>query len=129
MRFNLIESEAFEEAKYLLRTLEQGYTFVVSRSAVIFDWLLRDMILGLIRMMQASLWRNFRHAQITARSLPEGWEGSFARDARLPGPFLLAEVYDTIPRDVYLVLIRRLITLVALDAALLSSSALRSRFL
>ena len=38
MRFGLLESEVFEEAKYLLRTLEQGYTFVVSRSAVIFDF-------------------------------------------------------------------------------------------
>lgn len=38
MRFGLLELETSEEAKYLLRTLEDGYKFVVTRSAVIFDF-------------------------------------------------------------------------------------------
>jgi DNA phosphorothioation-dependent restriction protein DptH len=38
MRFGLLDSEASEEAKYLLRTLEDGYMFVVTRSAVVFDF-------------------------------------------------------------------------------------------
>ena len=37
MRFGLLDSEASEEAKYLLRTLESGYKFVVTRSAVIYS--------------------------------------------------------------------------------------------
>ncbi len=38
MRFGLLDSDVFDEAKYLLRTLERGYKLVISRSAVIFDF-------------------------------------------------------------------------------------------
>lgn len=37
-RFGLLSSEIVEEAKFLLRTLEQGYKLSITRSAVIFDF-------------------------------------------------------------------------------------------
>ena len=37
-RFGLLEPDVFDEAKYLLRTLESGYRLTVSRSALIFDF-------------------------------------------------------------------------------------------
>lgn len=37
-RFGLLGSEIVDEAKYLLRTLEQGYKLSITRSAVIFDF-------------------------------------------------------------------------------------------
>ena len=37
-RFNLLDIEVVDEAKYLLRTLEQGYRLFITRSAVIFDF-------------------------------------------------------------------------------------------
>lgn len=37
-RFGLLGSEVAEEARYLLRTLEQGYKLAITRSAVIFDF-------------------------------------------------------------------------------------------
>ena len=38
MRFGLLDTDVFDEAKFLLRTLESGYKLVISRSAVIFDF-------------------------------------------------------------------------------------------
>ncbi|MEQ4702629.1 methylation-associated defense system ATP-binding protein MAD8 [Providencia huaxiensis] len=37
-RFGLLSSEIVEEAKFLLRTLEEGYKLSITRSAVIFDF-------------------------------------------------------------------------------------------
>ena len=37
-RFGLLSADVVEEAKFLLRTLEQGYKLAISRSAVIFDF-------------------------------------------------------------------------------------------
>jgi len=37
-RFSLLSPEVVDEAKFLLRTLEQGYRLAITRSAVIFDF-------------------------------------------------------------------------------------------
>ncbi|AEP29400.1 methylation-associated defense system ATP-binding protein MAD8 [Brumicola nitratireducens] len=37
-RFGLLGSDIVDEAKYLLRTLEQGYKLAITRSAIIFDF-------------------------------------------------------------------------------------------
>ena len=37
-RFDLLDTEIVDEAKFLLRTLEQGYRLSITRSAVIFDF-------------------------------------------------------------------------------------------
>ncbi|MCK5665618.1 MAG: ATP-binding protein, partial [Thiotrichaceae bacterium] len=37
-RFSLLDPEVVDEAKYLLRTLEQGYKLAITRSAIIFDF-------------------------------------------------------------------------------------------